>query len=99
MSLLDGCNALEFLGNLVKALFASLLGHTGIHVRPLEVLTTGSSFQVAGCVLDGATLQELEPHLGVLLLVGSGLFEDGSNLHVAVLLGLRCPIAVLVASH
>ena len=87
MSLLNLGNTLELLGNLVKAFLAGLTGHTGIHVRPLEVLATGSSLQVSGCILDGTTFQQLEPHLGVLLLVGGSLLKDGSYLYEAVLLG------------
>ena len=99
MSLLNGSHALELLGNLGESFLAGLTGHAGVHVRPLEVLAAGSSFQIRSRVLDGTALQQLEPHLSVLLLVGCRLLEDGSYLYVAVLLGLRSPVAVLVASH
>ena len=88
MSLLDSGNTLELLGYLVKSLLASLLGHAGIHIGPLEVLATCCSLQIAGSVLDGSALQQFKPHLGMFLLVGSSLLEDGSYLYVAVLLGL-----------
>ena len=46
---------------------------------------------------DLAAVQLLVPQLGVLLLVGGGLGEDGGNLLVAVLLGLRSVVLVLHA--
>ena len=48
VGLFNGGNPLELLGYLVEALFAGLTGHTGIHIRPLEVFATGSGFQILG---------------------------------------------------
>ena len=55
MGFLDGCNTFKLLGNLVETLVTGLTGQTGIHVGPLEVLTTSGSLQIAGGILD-ATL-------------------------------------------
>ena len=49
-------------------------------------------------LLGGAdAAQGLEPQLGVLLLIQSGLLEDGCDLLIAVLLGLAGEIVILVA--
>jgi len=93
--LLDLGNLGEQERDVVKALLLGLLGHGGIHVGPLVVLTLGGSLQVLRSGADAA--QQLEPDLSVLLLVGSGLLKDLGDLHIAVLLRLGGKVGVLVA--
>ena len=80
---------------MVEALLLGLLGHGGIHVGPLVVLALSSGLQVLSSGADAT--QQLEPDLGVLLLIGSGLLKDLGDLHIAVLLGLGGEISLLVA--
>lgn len=96
--LLDSAYHAELSGDLLEALFLSLLGHTGVHVCPLVVLTGGSSLEVALGVLEVTTLEILEPELSVLLLVVGCLLEDSSDLLVAILASFACEISILVAS-
>ena len=56
MSLLDGSNALELLGNLDESLLTGLTSHAGIHICPFEVLTTSGSLEIGSGILDSATL-------------------------------------------
>ena len=86
--LLDFGHALKLLGYLVEAFLASLLGHAGIHVGPLEVLAISGCLKILGGALDSSAFQQLEPHLGVLLLVVSRLLKDCGYLYITVLLGL-----------
>ena len=97
MLLLDLCHHGEQGGQLGEALFLGFLGHAGIHLGPLVVLTAGGHFQAGHGVGDGAAVQGLEPHLGVLLLVGGSLLKDGSQLLIAFLLGHTGEEGVLVA--
>ena len=87
MELLDGSHAAHLGSNLCEALFLGLLCHAVVHVGPLVVFALGGSLQIASGILYGATFKVLEPHLGVLFLIGSCLFKDGSYLLEAVLLG------------
>ena len=93
--LLDLGHFLKQEGDVVEALLLGLLGHGGVHVGPLVVLAGGGGLQVLGGGADAA--QQLEPDLGVLLLVGGGLLEDLGDLDIAVLLGLGGEVGVLVA--
>ena len=95
---LDGSNALHLIGNLIKTFFAGLLGHTLVHVGPLEVLTCSSVLQILDGALNATTLQQFEPQFSVLLLLIGGLLKDSSDLHIAILLSLRCVVGVLVSS-
>ena len=95
MLLLDLGHALEQLGDVVEALFPGGLGEAGVHVGPLVILAGGGVLQVVQGVAD-AVVEELEPDLGVLLLVVGSLLEDVGDLHVAVLLGLAGVVGVLV---
>ena len=95
MLLLDLGDLLKQVGDLLEALLVSILGHLIVHIGPLVVLALGSGVQV----LHGAanTAQQLEPDLGMLLLVVGSLLKDLGDLDIAVLLGLGSKIAVLVA--
>ena len=95
MHLLDGGNATELCGELGEALLLGDLGKLIVHVGPLEVLALGSGCQVLGGGADAAEF--LEPHLGVGLLVVSGLQEQCGNLLQALLLRHGCEVGVLVA--
>ena len=95
MLLLNFGNALEQIGDVVKALFPGGLGETGVHVGPLVVLAGGGVLQVVHRVAN-APMEELKPHFGVLFLVVGCLLKDGGNLHIAVLLGLGSVVGVLV---
>ena len=88
MLLFDSGHTLEFLGDLVEALLASLLSHAGIHVGPLKVLTTGGIFKILHRVAHLTAVQQFIPHLGMFLLVGRCFFKDSGNLYIAVFLGL-----------
>ena len=63
----------------------------GLAVFPPYSFSNGSG--------HGAAVQVLEPNLGVLLLVGGRLLEEGGYLHKSVLLRLRCIVSVFVAGH
>src|SRR5699024_6734889 len=95
--LLDAGHHGEQGGDLVEALLLGLLGHAGVHLGPLLVLAAGSHLQAGGGVGDLAAVQQLEPDLGVLLLVGRGLLKDLGHLDIAFLLGLAGKVGVLVA--
>ena len=81
----------------VKALFLGVLRHLGIHIGPLVILALGGVQQVVGRAGNGVAVQRLEPQLGVLLLIGSGLFKDLCNLNITVFARLGCIERVLVA--
>ena len=93
--LLNGGNQAELLGKLGKALLLCRLGKAIVHIGPLVVLTLGGVLQVLCRVADAAKL--LEPHLGVLLLVLGRLEEERGDLLVALLLGNRCKVGVLIS--
>jgi hypothetical protein len=61
------------------------------------VLAAGCHFQAGHGIGDGAAVQGLEPHLGVLLLVGSRLLKDRCQLLIALLLGHAGEEGILVA--
>ena len=81
----------------VKALFLGVLRHLGIHIGPLVILALGGVQQVVGRAGNGVAVQRLEPQLGVLLLIGSGLFKDLCNLNITVFARFGCIERVLVA--
>ena len=95
MLLLDLGHFLEQEGDVVKALLLGLLGHGGVHIGPLIVLALGGSLQVLSGGADA--VQQLEPNLSVLLLVGGSLLKNLGDLDIAVLLGLGGKVGVLVA--
>ena len=97
--LLDGAHQFELLRDLVESLLAGLLRHPGVHVGPLEVLSVGRVVEVGDGAGHGAAVEVLEPYLGVLLLVGGGLLEEGGYLYESVLLGLGSVVSVFVAGH
>ncbi len=86
-----------FRGIELNGLLAGLGGELLVHVGPLEVLAVGGVGEVLGGGGHLAAVEQLEPQLGVLLLVLRGLLEDCGDLHIAVLLGLGSVIVVLVA--
>ena len=93
--LLDGGNATEFGSQLGESLGLGGACEAFVHVRPFVVLAGGGSGQVLGGGAD--TIQLLKPQLGMFLLVLGGLQEEGSNLLIALLLGLGGEVGVLVA--
>ena len=98
VSLLDGSDSAELVGDLCEAFLLSFLSHVGVHVSPLVVLAVSGSLEVLACALEIAAFKILEPQLSVLLLVLSGLLEDSSDLLVAILASFACEISILVAS-
>jgi len=81
--------------DLSKALFVRGFCKARIHLSMFVILTCGGGLEVLKCVTDDAgrkrgrnlhlaTLEKFELTLGVLLLLVSGLFEDGGNLLVAL---------------
>ena len=95
MGLLDGSNASKLGRKSRKALFLGLLGHTVIHIGPLEVLALSSMEKVLSGIAQLAQL--LEPELSVLLLVLGGLQEQLSDLLKAGLRCHGCEVGVLVS--
>ena len=95
VSLLHGTDATELLGDLGKALLLGGLGELVVHRGPLVVLACSGITQVVQGVGNGAVVQILKPQLGVLGLVACGLGKDIRDLNVAILLGLRCVVAIL----
>jgi len=84
--LLYGAHHTELGGQLREAFSFRGLGEALVHIGPLIVLAIGSGSEVLGGVSYAVEL--LEPEFGVLLLVVSGLEEDGCYLLKSVLLGL-----------
>lgn len=60
-------------------------------------MAAGGHVQAGERVGDGTAAQQLEPDLGMLLLVAGGLLKDGSQLLIAFLLGHAGKVGVLVA--
>ena len=89
MLLLDGGNAAHLGGELGEALLLGGLGKTGVHIRPLVVFALGGELEVLSCGADLAAVHSLVPELGMLLLVCGSFGEEGGDLLIAVLLGLR----------
>ena len=95
--LLNRSDHREQRGDLGKALRLRLGGHARVHRGVLLVLARGGHLQAGQRVGDLAVFhQQLEPDLGVLLLVVGGLGEDGADLLIALLLGLGRKIGVFV---
>ena len=94
MVLFNVSHQTELRRQFLKAFFFGSLGKASVHIRPLVVLTVSGILQVGGGIADA--LQLLEPHLGVLFLVVSGLQEEGCDLLEAFLLGLGGKVGVLV---
>ena len=95
MGLLNGSNASELGRKSRKALFLGLLGHTVIHIGPLEVLALSSMEKVLSGIAQLAQL--LEPKLSVLLLVLGSLQEQLSDLLKAGLLCHGSKVGVLIS--
>ena len=95
MGLLDCTDLLEQESYLGEALFLCGLCKFGIHIGPLEVFAFSGSCEVGSSLGNIAVVQELEPNLGMLLLVLCGLLEDVRYLYVAVFLGLGSEIEIL----
>ena len=93
----DGCYGPETPCNFLEALLFGLASHTLVHVGPFEILAIGSILQICHSVGNLASVEIFEPELGVLFLVCSGLFEEGSDLLVAVLASFRRIISILIA--
>ena len=75
--LLDGGDHAELGGQGREALLVSGLGKAVVHIGPFVVLALGSGQQVLSGVANA--FQFLEPQLGMLLLIISGLQEQGSD--------------------
>ena len=97
MFLLDFGNQIEEYGNFGETFLASCLGHAGIHVGPLVVFAIGGILQVGFGVGHLAVVQELEPNLGMFLLITGSFFEKVGDLVVAFLAGLGGVVSLLVA--
>ena len=96
MTLLDGAYHSELSCELRETLLFCSLCKAFVHVCPLEILAVGSCCEVSCSIAD--SLEFLEPHLSVFLLVISCLEEDRSDLLEAFLLSLRCEISILIPS-
>ena len=95
VALLDGCNAAELGSKLLEAFFFSFLGHTVIHIGPLEVLALSGVEKILGGIAQ--LTQLLEPKLCMLFLVLCGLQEQLSNLLKSSLLSHGSELGVLVS--
>ena len=98
MVLFNCGNKAELVCKLCKAFFLGSFSEIFVHICPLVVFALGGIAEVGHGVGNLAAVQKLEPQFGMLFLVVGSLFEEGCNLLVAVFLGLRCIIAVFVAS-
>ena len=96
MGLFDGPYALKQPGDFVKTLLPGLLRHGGVHVRPFVIFAVGRVLQIDLGGRHLAAVQQLEPQLGVLLLVGGGFLENLRDLHIAILAGLGRIVGVLI---
>src|SRR5574344_707780 len=93
--LLDSSDKSELGSKISKALSFRCLRKAFVHICPLIVLAVSCLTQIGLCVANSAEL--LEPHLGVLFLVVSGLEENSRDLLIAFLLGYRRKVCILVA--
>lgn len=88
MLLLDVGYHVEQRRYLGETLLAGLLGELGIHLGPLVVLACGRVPEVLLGLGHRSAVEQLEPYLGVLLLVVGGGLEELAYLDVAVFLRL-----------
>ena len=86
--LLNLAHTAEFDSQLWEALFDSVLSHLLVHIGPLVVLASCCVSEVLCCCRDVTLVQELEPDLGMLLLIACCLLEETGNLLEAILLCL-----------
>ena len=93
MLLLDLADCIEETGDLIESLFARHTGKLGIHARPLVMLAGSGIGKIFLRVAD--TVYELEPDLGMRLLIARRLIKDVRDLLIAILLGLRSVVEVL----
>ena len=89
MFFLNGADHAEFAGDLLEAFFFGFLGEGLIHIGPFVVFAISGGFEVGDGVFDFAAFEVFKPEFGVFFFVIGGLEEDGCNLLVALLLGLR----------
>ena len=87
----------EQFSNVVKTLFLSGVGETGIHIRPFVVLTGSGILQIRDRIRNFAVMQQFEPNLGMFLLISGRLFENGSYLIVTILLRFGSIVRIFVA--
>ena len=95
MLFLDLADGLEEGGDLREAFLAGGLGEAGVHARPLFMFAGGGILQVRGRLANA--LYELEPDLGMLLLVIRCLLEDIADLYETVFLRLGRIVRILIA--
>ena len=95
--LLNGAHAAELFSEVVEAFLVGFTGHALIHVGPLGILALCGMQKVFFRRAD--TAQCLEPELGMLLLVVSGVQEEGSDLFISGLFGDGSEIGILVSCH
>src|SRR5574344_2356821 len=69
MSLLDSANFLEKECDILETLFLSGLCKSGIHVGPLVILACCSILKISCRARNLTAMEELEPNLGMLLLI------------------------------
>ena len=92
---LDFGDFAEFERDVLEAFSLGFFGEALVHIGPFLMLAGSGGEKVLGSRLY--PFKELEPHLGVLLLVESRFLENRRDLFVAILLGLRSVIIVLIA--
>ena len=86
MGFLNGADFLEKSSDLIETLFLSGLGETVIHVSPLEILTVSGVSEVNLGRRNRTAMEELEPNLGMLLLIFGCFLENLAYLDISVLL-------------
>ena len=91
----DLADALQQAGNLVESFLPGVLGHGRIHVGPFLAFAVGRRFQIGFCVAESA--QRLQLQLCMYRLLLGRFQEDGRDLFVALLLGDRSKVGVLVS--
>ena len=91
---LDLRDLAELEGDVGEALGLGLVSHALVHVGPLLMLARCGGEEILRRRADAR--KELEPHLGVFLLVQRRLLKDGRDLLVALFLRLRGEVVVLV---
>ena len=95
MLLLNLTHLVKEIGDVIETFFPRILGERGVHVGPFIILTVGSVFQILCRAADA--VEQLEPNLGMLLLVLGRLQKQLGDLLVPVLLRLGGEVGVLVA--
>ena len=84
----DFANFFEKFGDFFKTFFASFGSEFDIHLCFFVVFAFNSILEVFSGIWDATVMKDLIPNFGMLFFVVASLFEDASDMLIAVFLGL-----------